>query len=85
LLHLFTFLSRFNNHLQWRFFLFHHLTLKLDQVKHSSYTYIRDAALDKCQELTPTIWLTCRAIIQASSLSRHVYSAVIASKLNVKE
>ena len=33
------------------FFLFHHLTLKLDQVKHSSYTYIRDASLAKSQEL----------------------------------
>jgi len=74
--HLLAFFGWFNKCLQWRFcFLgaFIHLTLKLNRVKHSSYTYIGNAALDKSQKLNSGI---C-----PSSLSRDACNAAIASKL----
>jgi hypothetical protein len=67
----------FNKRLQWRFFCFLdafvHLTLKLYQVKHSSYTYIGNVVLDQSRKLNPGI---C-----ASTLSRDACNAAIASKL----
>jgi hypothetical protein len=67
-------------------FHFHHLTLKLDQVKHSSYTYIRDASLDKFQELNTRHLAYKQSNNPCHQVqARDAYSAAIASKLNVKQ
>lgn len=66
---------------------FIHLTLKLDRVKHGSYTYIKDAFLAKSQELNarhPAYMQSNNPTLKFASLSRHAYSAAIASKRVVK-